>query len=65
MAALRSDMNRRIPKNEAYLIRVDVLERLLVTLHEMDQKLDHLIRNLPRFNGRHLHGQSTLNHFPG
>jgi hypothetical protein len=49
-------------------IEKDVLkaiEIILHRMHDMDQKLDHLIRKRDRYNGNHDPHNSTLHHFTG
>jgi len=41
------------------------IEVILHRLHEIDEKLDHLIRTRFRPNGHHDPHNTTLNHFTG
>jgi len=59
-------MNKRRRKTRAaLLVRADVLNRMLARLHDANQKLDYLIKNLRRFNGNHNHLNHTLTDFMG
>lgn len=58
--------NRKPRKNHAaVLVRADLLERILARVHEADQKLDYLIKNLRRCNIHSNHCNHTLSEFMG
>ncbi|MBI2925042.1 MAG: hypothetical protein HYY24_04980 [Verrucomicrobia bacterium] len=44
---------RKSRKHAVVLIRANALDRMEARLRDIDQKLDYLIKNLRRFNGRH------------
>lgn len=52
-----------MPAKKAESDLEDAVEELRARLHEIDEKLNYLVKNLRRVNGRHDSFNSNLNEF--